>query len=243
MGNSLQGEIDTGAGPAYVVALTKRSVEFSFGRSETFPIGFESVVLEAGLNHIEASQVGRAFDCIRRNSAYLRAWRRSTTIATRGSTAFRDFRIVNGAEIAMELETDSGDFAISVRPAMKFGVFEYSVTDTVLQLQCSSRVADAVLSDAAEEVGAVPDPSSIVSAMILAAETARSDREWIAARLVLVSAEPHSDLNSACDGVRAWLGYLLISANSPLGSHLLAETLHAAGEATGLIGRIASMQF
>lgn len=180
LGNSLQGEIETSVGPAYVFALTKRSVEFSLGRCEAFPIGYEDVVLETGLNRIEASQVSYAFDSIRRNSAYLRAWTQSTAIATRGSTAFSNFRIASGAEIALEFETDSGNFTIRVRPTMKCGVYKYSVTDIRLQLQCSTRIADAVLSDAAEEVGAVPSPLSIVSGMVLSAEKVRSYPEWIA---------------------------------------------------------------
>lgn len=180
-GSTLQGEIDTGVNPGYWFALSRTSAEFGLLEGVTTPLAFETVTVETSGDDIEAGQVRRAFNLVRCQSAYLRSWRESTSLATLGSTAFRQFRLLNGSEMEMILENDFGEYTVRVRATVKQTAFEYSVIDNRLGLQCTPRVADALLSDAADDTGADPDPASIVCAMTRVADLARSDIEWLAA--------------------------------------------------------------
>lgn len=178
---TLRGEIDTGVGKPYSLALTRSSVGFGFGEPKSNSIQFADVMFETGGEAIEAKQIGDAFDCIRRQSAFLRAWKDCTSMMSTPSTIFKDLRILfDGSEIEMEVETDLGEFTVSVRRSTDWDVFQYSLTDAQLPIAYSARVADALLCDAAEDAGGVPDPSEVVCAMIGAAEMARSDPEWLA---------------------------------------------------------------
>lgn len=181
-GTTLQGEVDTGANPAYWFALTRTTAEFGLLEGDTTPLVFQAVVVDTHGDDIEAGQVRRAFNQVRGQSAYLRAWKESTSLATSGSTAFREFRLPNGSEIELTLENEFGEYTVRVRPSVKRTAFAYSVTDNRLGLPCTPRVADAILSDAAEEAGSVPDPSAIIGAMLRTADMARYDQGWLSAQ-------------------------------------------------------------
>ncbi|MCO4239481.1 hypothetical protein NG702_19080 [Pseudarthrobacter sp. MDT3-28] len=179
--SALHGEIDTGAGAPYVVALSWSSVEFDFGEADVAPIEFSDAVVETEADEIEASQVGRAFRAARRESALIRAWKDSTSMAGTRSILFRDLRIhPREGEIAMDIETDALELTITVRRTQTPGVFRYALTGREPILN-SVRVADAILCDVAEETGGVPSPSAIILAMIGAADVVQSDPEWLAA--------------------------------------------------------------
>lgn len=180
-GTTLQGEVDTGANIAYWFALTRTTAEFGLLERDTTPLGFQPVVVDTRGDDVEAGQLRRAFNQIRSQSAYLRAWKESTSLGTLGSTVFREFRLLNGSETELTLENELGEYTVRVRPTVKRNAFAYSVTDNRLGLPCTPRVADALLSDAADETGADPDPASIVYAMIRVGDMARSDPEWLVA--------------------------------------------------------------
>lgn len=180
-GTTLQGEIDAGLNPAYWFALTRTTAEFGLIEGDTTPLAFQAVVVDTRGDDIEAGQVRRAFNQVRGQSAYLRAWKESTSLATSGSTAFREFCLLNGSETELTFENEFGDYTVRVRPTVKQNAFAYSVTDNRLGLECTPRVADALLSDAADETGADPVPASIVFAMIRIGDVARSDPEWVVA--------------------------------------------------------------
>ena len=95
---------------------------------------------------------------------------------------FRDLRILfNDSEFAMDVETDLGEFTVTIRRTPNAEVFRYSLTDAASPILHSPRVADALLCDTAEEAGGFPEPASILCAMIGAAEMAQRDPEWLAA--------------------------------------------------------------
>lgn len=179
-GTTLQGEIDAGLNPAYWFALTRTTAEFGLIEGDTTPLAFQAVVVDTRGDDIEAGQVRRAFNQIRGQSAYLRAWKESTSLATSGSTVFREFCLLNGSETELTLENEFGEYTVRLRLTVKHNAFAYSVTDNRLGLECTPRVADALLSDAADETGADPVPASIVCAMIRVGDVARSDPEWVA---------------------------------------------------------------
>lgn len=179
--STLHGEIDTGAGAPYIVALSRSSVEFSFGEPDVAPIEFTDAVVETDADGIEASQIGRAFQAARRESALLRAWKDSTSMACNGSVLLKDLHVLpREGEIAMDIEAYDLDFTVTVRRTQNPSVFRYSLTGTVPVLN-SVRVADAILCDVAEETGDVPSPSTLICAMIGTADVVQSDPEWLAA--------------------------------------------------------------
>lgn len=180
--STLHGDIHTGAGRSYSVTLSRTSVEFDDGETATGPIQFAGAVLETEGEDLEANQVGRAFDAARRQSALLRAWKDCTSMRSAGSVIFKDLRILfNDSEFAMDVESDLGEFTVTIRRTANADVFRYSLTDASTPIVHSPRVADALLSDTAEEAGGVPEPASILCAMIGAAEIAQRDPEWLAA--------------------------------------------------------------
>lgn len=181
LGSSLQAAIVTGPTPAYTVTLTRNSVEFGLVEADPVPISFGAIVMDAGEEEIEANQVGRAFKAIRRQSAFLRAWKECTSLASANSTLFSDLRFLDQSEIELDLEIDLGEFTVNVRPRANLNVFDYTVMDNRLGAFCSPLIADGILSYAASDVRAVRSPSPIVCAMIGAAEGAQNDREWLAA--------------------------------------------------------------
>jgi hypothetical protein len=179
---TLHGEIDTGAGRPYSVTLSRTSVEFDDGETAEGPIQFTGAVLETEGEDLEANQVGRAFDSARRQSALLRAWKDCTSMRSAGSVIFKDLCILfNDSEFAMGVESDLGEFNVTIRRTANAEVFRYSLTDAGTPIVHSPRVADALLCDTAEEAGGVPEPAAILCAMIGAAEMAQRDPEWLAA--------------------------------------------------------------
>lgn len=179
---SLHGEIHTGPGKPYTVTLSRTSVEFDDGGVEEAPINFAGATVETDGDDLEADQVGNAFDAARRQSAFIRAWKDCTFMRSSPAILFKELRILFGeTEFAMDVETDLGEFTITIRRTSDPNTFRYSLTDAENPIVYSPRVADALLSDAAEDAGGAPEPATILAAMVGAAELARRDPEWLAA--------------------------------------------------------------
>lgn len=182
--STLHGEIHTGAGRPYSVTLSRTSVDFDDGETAEGPIQFTDAMLETEGEDLEANQVGRAFDSARRQSALLRAWKDCTSMRSTYSVIFKDLRVLfNDSEFAMDVETDLGEFTVTIRRTPNAEVFRYSLADAATPILHSPRVADALLCDTAEEAGGVPEPAEILCAMIGAVEMARRDPEWLAASM------------------------------------------------------------
>ena len=177
--SALHGDIDTRAGRPYSFALTKTSVEFYPGESDAAPIAFTGSSIDTDGDEIEASQVRSAFQAARRQSALIRAWKHSTSMAGMPSVQFKNLHVLPN-QVAMEVETELLDFTVAVHRTATPGIFRYLLT-AELPLVSSARVADAILSDVAEEAGGVPAPFSLIHSMIIAAEAVRGDPEWVAA--------------------------------------------------------------
>jgi len=177
---TLHGEIHTGAGRPYTVTLSRTSVEFEECGNEEPPLHFDGGSFETGGDDLEASQVRSAFDAARRQSALIRAWKDCTAMRSTHSILFKELRILFGEpEFAMDVETDLGEFTVTIRRTPNPDVFRYSLTDAETPIVNSPRVADALLSDAAEEAGGDPEPAAILGAMIRATWLARQDPEWL----------------------------------------------------------------
>lgn len=180
--STLQGEIHTGAGRAYSLALSKTSVDFGEDENTGEPLRFTGSMLETDGEELEANQIGRAFNAARRQSALLRAWRDCTSMKSTHSIILKDLRtLFSNSEFAMDMETDLAEFTVTIRRTTAAGVFRYTLTDAATSIMTSPRVADAVLCDAAEEAGGDPEPASILFAIISAIELAQRDAEWLAA--------------------------------------------------------------
>jgi hypothetical protein len=178
---TLHGEIHTGAGRPYAVTLSRTSVEFEEGGSEKPPVHFAGGSFETDGDDLEASQVGCAFDTVRRQSALIRAWKNCTSMRSTHSILFKELRILFGEPgFAMDVETDLGEFTVTIRRTSNPDVFRYSLTGAETPIVHSPRVADALLSDAAEEAGGDPEPAAILGAMIRATWLASQDPEWLA---------------------------------------------------------------
>jgi hypothetical protein len=179
LSSSFQAQIYTGAMPLYTASLTRTCVEFAHLLTDPLPIQFEAVFVDNDEEVIEATQVGRAFRTIRRQSAYLRAWKESTQLASTSSTLLSDLRIVD-SRIELDMEVlEAGQFTVAVCPTARSGMYEYYVRDNDSQYLCSPSIADVILNSAAKGLKARCDPSTIVCAMIRAGETLPFDCEWV----------------------------------------------------------------
>ncbi|MDQ0770241.1 hypothetical protein QF031_002990 [Pseudarthrobacter defluvii] len=128
---------------------------------------------------IEANELRSAFDMIRRQAALVRAWMDSTSLASNENVVFKNFRIAaGGSELAMDVEVPQAGFSIVVRKLPTPGKFTYSLSGLDNPFVHSPRVVDALLSDAAEDAGGVPDPATPIMAMIATAWLAQRDPEW-----------------------------------------------------------------
>lgn len=180
--SSLHGEIYPSAGSPYLLTLTRTSVEFDIPESKRAPIQFDPAIFETHGEELEANQVSATFNMIRRQAALLRAWKDCTSMASNQSVIFKNLRMPLGdSELAMDVESPSAEFTIVVGRLPNRGTFNYSLTDAESPIMYSPRVVDALLSDAAEDAGGVPEPASVVLAMIRSAWLARRDPEWLAA--------------------------------------------------------------
>lgn len=179
----LHGEIHVGAGTPYFVTLSRTSVEFDDRQTGgNGPVQFTGARVETEGEDLEAQQVGRAFDCVCWQSALTRAWNDSTSMGSNHAVIFKDLRLLSSeGEIAMDVETDLCQFTVSMHRTSKSGVFLYSLTDADTPIVQSPRVADALLSDVAEDAGGDPQPAAILGAMTTAIGLARIDAEWMAA--------------------------------------------------------------
>lgn len=176
--STFHGDIDTGAGK-YSVMLSRADVEFGLRESRAAPIEFTGAIVDTAADVLEASQVGNAFLSVRRQSALVRAWKDATSMASTSEVLFNDLRVLSN-QVAMDLETEFLDFTVTVRRST-LGIFEYALTGNQ-PIVNSVRVADAVLCDVAEGAGGIPNPSTLISAMILVADKVQRDPEWLAAK-------------------------------------------------------------
>lgn len=180
--SSLHGEIYPSEGSPYLLVLTRTSVEFDLPEGKDAPIKFEAATVETDGEELEAYQVRAAFNMIRRQAALVRAWKDSTSIASNHSVIFKNFRtLTNEPEIAVDVETALAEFTVVVVPRTPTSrTFNYSIVDAPSPIAYSSRVVDALLSDVAEDAGGVPQPGTVVLAMIRTSWLARRDPEWLA---------------------------------------------------------------
>ncbi|MDQ0679671.1 hypothetical protein QFZ30_003053 [Arthrobacter pascens] len=177
---ALHAEIHNEGGWVFSVSLTRTSVGFHHGsihgHPESGPIHYSGSEIETGGEDLEASQVRKAYCDFRRQSALLRAWNATTHLASTSFVGLRDLRLlVNDTQIAMEVETSLGECTVTIDRTSKSGVFRYTLANEEHSTVHTARVADALLSDAAEDVGGHPEPSSILFAMIGAAVLAQRD--------------------------------------------------------------------
>lgn len=179
---SLHGEIQVGAGAPYSIELSKTSVDFRQGDDINAPIQFTTGPVGSEGEDIEAHEIRSSFESVCQQAALQRAWKFCTAMTSTHSVVFRDLRLLfGGSEFGMDVETDFGEFTVTVNKWSRPGAFGYSLSNAQAQIVYSQRVADALLCDAAEAAGGVPDPARIVFAMIGAVERARRDPEWLAA--------------------------------------------------------------
>lgn len=175
------GEIHLESGASYLMKLSNSSVEFEPAQPDSPSIHFADAVVETDGDELEASQVAWAFRAVRRETALLRAWKASTSIACSPTFTFQDLRVLyREGEIAMDVEVDDAKFTVVVRRTKAPGIFCYDVSSSMAILN-SIRVLDAVLSDIAVEGGYTPTPSALISAMITTADSVHQDPEWAAA--------------------------------------------------------------
>lgn len=177
--STLHAEIHPESGSPHFLMLSRKSVEFYIQESKDAPLLFDPALIETDGRVLEASDVRSAFDMIRRQTVLLRAWIDSTSIASNENVVFKNFRIASGnSELAMEVETPVAGFTIMVRRLPTPGRFAYSLSGVDSPFAHSLRVVDALLSDAAEDAGGVPDPATAIIAMIATAWLAQRDPEW-----------------------------------------------------------------
>lgn len=180
--SSLHGELHPSAGSPYILVLTRTSVEFDIPESKDAPIKFDPAIFETDGEELEANQVRAAFNMIRRQAALLRAWKDSTSMVSNQNVIFKNLRMpLSDSELAMDVETPFAEFTIVVRRMPIRRAFNYSLTGAENPIVYSPRVVDALLSDAADDAGGVPEPATVVLAMIGTAWLARRDTEWLAA--------------------------------------------------------------
>lgn len=179
---TLKGEIHPETGTPYSLSLSRTSVEFDYGLGTGGPIQFTDAMVETDGPEIEAAQIRRTLELARRQSVLLRAWKNCTSLRSSHAVIYRDLRpVFHDSELAMDVSMDLAEFTVAIRRTSEVGVFRYSLTDVETPMMHSPRVVDALLSDAAEEAGGVPEPVTILGAMVRAAEAARRDPEWLGA--------------------------------------------------------------
>lgn len=180
---TLHGEIHAGGGKPYSLTLSRTSVEFDAGDKDDHPIQFTGAAVETEGEDLEAHEVRSAFDSICRQSALTRGWKDCTSMSSNHSIIFKDLRVLySESEIALDMEAALCQFTVSVYRTSETGVFRYSLTDADAPIVHSPRVADALLSDVAEDAGGDPQASTILGGVIGAAGLARIDPEWLAAK-------------------------------------------------------------
>lgn len=176
---ALGGQLQVG-GESYFFELSRTSVTFASEKPSNPPIRFSEVSVETKGSEIEATQVGTAFVLIRRQSILNRVWASSTSLASQPAIGICDFRIDEGRSLAsMEIETSLGECTVSIRRGLQSNAFRYSVYHAASSEELSPRIADALLADLAEDLGASPVPESILDVMIGVADRVRTDPEWL----------------------------------------------------------------
>ena len=174
--SALSGQLHVGD-EFYYFELSRTSVNFASEKPRNPPIRFSEVSVETEGTEIEATQVGKAFVSIRRQSILNRVWASVTSLASRPAVAISDFRLGGHRALAlMEIETSLGECTVSLRSGPQAETFRYSVFQTRTSAELSPRIADAVLADVAEDLGVPPLPESILDAMIGVAERVRTDQ-------------------------------------------------------------------
>ena len=177
--SALSGQLAVG-GESYQFELSRSSVHFADEHRSHPLIRFSGASIETEGRDIEANQVGKAFDSIRQQAILNRIWASCTSLSSSPAVGISNFRLGEGRSLAsMELETSLGECTVSVRRSVHADAFRYSVFHVAGSAELSSRVADAILADVAEDLGASPVPESILDAMIEVADRTRSDQEWL----------------------------------------------------------------
>ncbi|MDQ0870162.1 hypothetical protein QFZ70_002635 [Arthrobacter sp. V1I9] len=177
--SALSGEVAVG-GECYHFELSRTSVHFASEDRIHPPIRFSGAGVETEGRDLEASEVGKAFDLIRRQAILNRVWASCTSLGSTAAVGISDFRLGEGRSVAsMEIETSLGECTVSIRRGLQADAFRYSVCQAASSTELSPRVADAILADVAEDLGASPFPESILDAMIGVANRARGDLEWL----------------------------------------------------------------
>jgi len=177
--SAMSGQLAVG-GDYYHFELSRCSVHFANEHLSHRPIRFSEASIETEGSDIEASQLRKAFDSIRRQAILNRIWASCTSLGSSPAVEISNFRLGEGFSLAsMELETSLGECTVSVRRGVHADAFRYSVFHAAGSTELSPRVADAILADVAEDLGASPVPESILDAMIEVADRTRSDQEWL----------------------------------------------------------------
>lgn len=167
---------------SYYFEISRTSINFDVAseNQRNPPIRFSAVSVETEGIDIEASQVGKAFHSIRQQSILNRVWASFTSLASNPVVGMSDIRVGQGRSvISMEIESSLGECTVSIRRGLQEETFRYSVFHTTGSAELSPRIADALLADVAEDLGAPPTPESILDAMIGVAARARADQEWL----------------------------------------------------------------
>jgi hypothetical protein len=178
---ALSGQLEAGD-ELYYFELSRTSVNFEVASEKRThrPIRFSGVGIETEGSEIEASQVGKAFDSVRQLSILNRVWASFSSLASNPAVGMSDVRLGQGRSlIAMEIETSLGECTVSIRRGPQEETYRYSVFHAAGSAELSPRIADAILADVAEDLGAPPTPESILDAMIGVSVRARADQEWL----------------------------------------------------------------
>lgn len=175
---ALSGRLQVG-GESYYFEMSRTSVNFASEKPIDPPIGFSGVGVETEGSEIEATQVGKAFVSIRQQAILNRVWASSTSLTSIPAVGISEFRLGEGrSQALMTIETGLGECTVSIRRGPQ-ETFRYSVFLAAVSAELSPRIADALLADVAEDLGASPVPESIPDPMFAAAERARTDQEWL----------------------------------------------------------------
>lgn len=172
-------ELDVGD-TTYEVELSQTFINFAHKDMGELRLLFPDTGATTDGETLETSHVRQAFDAIRRQSVLNRFWAASTDLVSAPAVGIGNLRLDDRrALVAMDVESGMGECTVRISRGTDVKSFRYSVTEAVRSMQFSPRIADALLSDVADELGGCPQPETLLNAMMGTYTRAQNDHEWL----------------------------------------------------------------
>jgi hypothetical protein len=168
------------ADTTYELELSRTSVYFGHKDTRALRLLFPDAGTATDGDVVETRHIRSSFEVIRRQSVLNRLWAACTDLVSIPAAGIGNLRLDKGRSlVAVEVETSLGECTVDFHRGSDPNAFRYSVTDAGRSLRYSPRIADALISDLAEDLGGCPEPETLLDVMIGTYNLAQTDYEWL----------------------------------------------------------------